>query len=255
LEWVIRVSNSEVEYYWKNEIIAKIELGIKKTKKSKEDIKIIESILATIVAVISNRPSFNAEIFALQYGEWSPIFYYSINKLSEKFIKYKKEKLQVLYSEWKSRFEEVYQIGDVTEELFLKHTYLALMIRLVLFATYFPEEDLKQKSIIELTYWLEERGFSLFIYDFFEWAINDIQLLELLYYGMRPRRKEKDDEKSINSRVFEADDIFRTIYQQMVSPATRHALGEFYTPPELARMMVEEAYSFGIKTLDPACGS
>ena len=41
----------------------------------------------------------------------------------------------------------------------------------------------------------------------------------------------------------------------MVSPSTRHALGEFYTPPELARLMVDDVFTFGKIVLDPACGS
>ena len=54
---------------------------------------------------------------------------------------------------------------------------------------------------------------------------------------------------------YEADDIFRVIYQDMVSPGTRHAFGEFYTPIELAQLMVDDSYNYGQMVLDPACGS
>jgi hypothetical protein len=54
---------------------------------------------------------------------------------------------------------------------------------------------------------------------------------------------------------FARGDLFYVIYQGMTSPAARHALGEFYTPPPLARLMVERSYGVGMKALDPACGS
>ncbi|GAI81342.1 unnamed protein product, partial [marine sediment metagenome] len=60
---------------------------------------------------------------------------------------------------------------------------------------------------------------------------------------------------AIQNVDFIIDDLFRIIYQEMVSPETRHALGEFYTPPPLAEKMVEEVYEFGQYVLDPACGS
>jgi len=61
--------------------------------------------------------------------------------------------------------------------------------------------------------------------------------------------------EALHNAEFIIDDLFRTIYQEMVSPATRHALGEFYTPAPLAQKMVEEIYRFGQYVLDPACGS
>ena len=95
------------------------------------------------------------------------------------------------------------------------------------------------QKIVEI---FEERGVPIFLNDFFQWT---------------------SDETFVQNEVFEAlhnakfiiDDLFRTIYQEMVSPATRHALGEFYTPAPLAQKMVEEIYKFGQYVLDPACGS
>ena len=50
-----------------------------------------------------------------------------------------------------------------------------------------------------------------------------------------------------------------TFYPELVSPQTRHALGEIYTPPELASFVLKHILEFkanpSTKFLDPACGS
>jgi SAM-dependent methyltransferase len=52
-----------------------------------------------------------------------------------------------------------------------------------------------------------------------------------------------------------SDDLFGELYQQLISLVTRSALGEFYTPPSLAKLMVVDSYKLGSQVLDPACGS
>lgn len=255
-QWIISLTPDSLTYYTKihkiKEILLEFPTSKKSTQKNKGLRKKNIKYLASLVALISRRATFNAETFAFQYGEFSLLYFKTIQSLKKLFEEKKEEELKVIYQEWQRRFETVYRKGDVNEDLFLKHTYLGLLIRLVLYVVYFPKQKLKTQSIIEMTTWLEERGFSLFTYDFFSWGLDDLEIVELLYSGLKPF--DNNNETKIG-RLFEADDLFRTIYQQMVSPATRHALGEFYTPPELARIIVEEQYKFGLKVLDPACGS
>ncbi|MFX1327720.1 MAG: N-6 DNA methylase [Promethearchaeota archaeon] len=133
--------------------------------------------------------------------------------------------------------------GDVDEELFIKHAYLSLLIKNVLFCKYLPDKVGKSvHSFVELAEYFESKGVELFINDFYNW-VNNIQEIR------------EDVFQALIDAKYESEDIFRVIYQDMVSPSTRHALGEFYTPPELARLMVDEVYQFGKITLDPACGS
>lgn len=255
-QWIISLTPESLTYFKKNQKIIEISLEFpkskKNTKKDKETKEKILNFLASLAALISRRAAYNAETFAFQYGEYSLIHFYTIRSLKNLFEEGKEAKLNVIFQEWQRRFEAVYRKGDATEDLFLKHTYLGLLIRLVLYVVYFPKQKLKTQSIIEMTTWLEERGFSLFTYDFFSWGLDDLEILELLYSGLKPFDGEGQENIA---RIFEADDLFRTIYQQMVSPSTRLALGEFYTPPELARIMIEDSYEFGQVVLDPACGS
>ncbi len=48
---------------------------------------------------------------------------------------------------------------------------------------------------------------------------------------------------------------FDFIIQNIIPNDIRHKTGEFYTPPFLARKMVNFSYTFGEKVLDPCCGS
>jgi type I restriction-modification system DNA methylase subunit len=52
------------------------------------------------------------------------------------------------------------------------------------------------------------------------------------------------------------EDLLKQLYQNLVDPATRHELGEFYTPDWLAELTLREIdYHPGQSLLDPSCGS
>lgn len=204
---------------------------------------VIEDVLESLIAQVSYRTAFNSETFHQQFGTYSPFFILGIN-LFKKYIEEEHEKISILYEEWKIRFAKVYQSGDLDEELFLKHSYLSLLIKTVLISKFLSDlEDITgQESLEKLFNIFEERGIPIFINDFFQWSIEEKNVQIEVFIAIKDAN-------------FIVDDLFRTIYQEMVSPATRHALGEFYTPAPLAREMVQETYEFGQYVLDPACGS
>jgi len=51
------------------------------------------------------------------------------------------------------------------------------------------------------------------------------------------------------------DDLFFSVYQEIINPLARHEKGEYYTPKNLAMLMVEDAYLLGQKVIDCSCGS
>ncbi|MBP1358314.1 MAG: N-6 DNA methylase, partial [Sulfolobus sp.] len=58
----------------------------------------------------------------------------------------------------------------------------------------------------------------------------------------------------IDPKVFAT--IIGHIYEELIKPSERHAFGQFYTPPSIARMIVNWAIrSEKDKVLDPGCGS
>lgn len=48
---------------------------------------------------------------------------------------------------------------------------------------------------------------------------------------------------------------FDFIFQSIIPKKIRHNTGEFYTPPFLARKMIDFSYKLGERVLDPCCGS
>ncbi len=71
--------------------------------------------------------------------------------------------------------------------------------------------------------------------------------------------REIDDELSLyefTSTKSVSTEVFRLLYEHLISPSERHDLGEFYTPEWLAKILVDDAIKTGDETvLDPSCGS
>ena len=235
LSWIILIGNEGISYFsGQGQSYSYL-----KYPENRED---LVQLLTTVVACIDIRSAFNGTTFEAQFGPYSPFFVKASFSMKQYLSDYEDE-LKIIRDEWEQYFGKVYQAGDVDEELFIKHAYLSVLVKNVLFSKYLPGKIVENaQSFLELSEYFEKRGIEFLFNDFYAWAneINEIQ---------------EDIFQALQDAKYESDDIFRVIYQDMVSPATRHALGEFYTPPELARLMVDEVYEFGKITLDPACGS
>ncbi|MHA1747191.1 MAG: N-6 DNA methylase, partial [Promethearchaeota archaeon] len=207
-----------------------------------EDEKSIISLFTTIITCFDIRVAFNADVFKYQFGTYSPFFIKS-RYIMEQYLAENQIEIKIVKEEWKRFFGKVYQSEDLDDELFIKHSYLSLIIKNVLFCKYLPKKIVKNaQSLIELSEYFDQRGVKIFFNDFYAWANNISEIREDIFNSLRDAQ-------------YETEDIFHIIYQDMVSPSTRHALGEFYTPPEMARLMVEESYKPGMIVLDPSCGS
>ena len=125
---------------------------------------------------------------------------------------------------WKSVFSNIYG-KEINTSLFLKHSYFASILK------------------------------ALIILKVSSHAIWDFPELE---YFFCPSLKEEilfQMREFLKDSSFPTQDIFHELYQQFFLVITRHKLGEFYTPPNLVREMIDNSYTFGEKTLDPSCGS
>ncbi|HMF30132.1 MAG TPA: N-6 DNA methylase [Candidatus Lokiarchaeia archaeon] len=271
LEWLLVLQSAELTYFKRSKKIAEIPLtlGSSNTQARKQSHKKMGSssltakrdknqettldMLASVITVISPRVMHSAESLVLMYGEHSILFSYAIDRLGTLFRDQKDSTLEDVFAKWQGEFDAIYRKGDATEELFLRHAYLALLLCLVLGAAFFPQETLNEQPIAGLINLLEEQWLQpIFECNWFGWALADAELTGILRRGIIPFQSSKQGEFT---QSFEAGDLFRLIYPQMVAPTARLALGEFYTPPELAQMMVGDAYTFGQVVLDPACGS
>ena len=162
----------------------------------------------------------------------------------------------VIYDSWEKYLRIVYGSEVAGDELFVRHTYLATLAKLMSWARISESTTLPDNTqIIEM---LEGRlfkaqGIENFIEeDFFSWVARaeavkvGISCCRLLFSLLQ------------NYRLRElSEDVLKSLYQELVDPETRHDLGEFYTPDWLAHRMVNKLLDSNPNgaLLDPACGS
>jgi hypothetical protein len=138
-------------------------------------------------------------------------------------------------------------------ELFIRHTYLALIAKILSALVTLGEEGvievvlsdsssiLNGKAISQCGVYVSEEN------DFFEWPSEAPNQAKLCYALIRPLQRFSTDY---------TDDVFRHLYEDLVDPETRHELGEFFTPKWMAQLIVEDTITQAdSRILDPACGS
>lgn len=197
------------------------------------------------------------EEFERDFGMRSPAFLFSFRLLKEALKQVEdRSDFQVIYENWERYLRVTYGSVIGSKDLFLRHTYLATLAKLIAWVR------LTQKSLIpsgeEISSTLNGEFFrgqriaNFLEEDFFSWIIRegaetiglDIskKLLSLL---VRYNLKEL------------SEDVLKALYQELVDPEARHDLGEYYTPDWLAHRIVEKVLDENpqYSVLDPACGS
>ncbi len=162
----------------------------------------------------------------------------------------------VVYEAWGKYLGVVYGTAQADDELFIRHTYLAILAKLMVWlrlteSTQAPEDAVFQ-SVLEGQYF-KNLGIENFLEeDFFSWPSRE----KARKTGITVARQLLGLLQNYNLREL-SEDVLKSLYQELVDPQTRHDLGEFYTPDWLAARMVQKllATQPGASLLDPACGS
>lgn len=166
-------------------------------------------------------------------------------------------KIEVLaiYKEWAKYLSIVYGTEVQNEDLFLKHTYLATLAKLMVYS-YYQENTLPtSKEVIKhilIGGVFRQYGIENFLVeDFFSWIVRDKVVKEGIQIAYRVL-----DGLALYDLTGLNEDVFKELYQQLVDPVERHDLGEYYTPDWLAEMIVKEVVKdTDARVLDPSCGS
>jgi methylase of polypeptide subunit release factors len=187
-----------------------------------------------------------------RFGDTSPVFNSSLHSLNRMLASAKNDpSCQVKFDEWDKLLAKVYGHSVARDELFLRHTYLSLLVKLLAYAALFKKrpkgqqlsEIITGKAFTNLPNLAEE--------DFFCWVLApalEKKALELLQ-GLERHLAVYD-----LSKVDE--DLLKELYENLVDRATKHNLGEVYTPDWLVELTLREAgFGKGKRLLDPACGS
>ena len=189
-----------------------------------------------------------------RFGSSSPIFRKveaELKRLLEQVADF--PKIEVWRKQWGNLLSRVYgtDVGD--DNLFIRHTYLCQFARLIGYAT------LKQQlpQLQDIPDIINGKAFGQFGVknigenDFFSWILMDeIQASALSTFFHLANGLTVYDLRQIDQ------DLLKQLYQSLVDPATRHNLGEFYTPDWLAELTLEDIdYQHPQSLYDPTCGS
>ncbi|MGB8275079.1 MAG: N-6 DNA methylase, partial [Alphaproteobacteria bacterium] len=162
----------------------------------------------------------------------------------------------VMFDSWDKYLHIVYGMQVAGDELFIRHTYLATLAKLMAWKRITESATLPNDAqIIEL---LEGRlfkaqGIENFIEeDFFSWLARE----GAIKVGIYTVRWLFSLLQNYNLREL-SEDVLKSLYQELVDPETRHDLGEFYTPDWLAHRVVRKLLDENPNgaVLDPTCGS
>ncbi len=174
------------------------------------------------------------------FGIKSAFFQNSIKYLNQSKRKSRKA-YDFYFNKWKKSFGKLYKSQNLTHQLFLNHTYLYYLVKTIIL--HFIERQLQNIQEKNKTKDVFNKKLKhLKINEIFNWLSNADSFTNLIVDQIRNYKISNED-------------LFFHIYQEIIDPSARHERGEYYTPKNLARLMIEDAYSLGMKVLDCSCGS
>jgi SAM-dependent methyltransferase len=169
------------------------------------------------------------------------------------------ESIKLKYDLWSKNMEIVY--GSKPEvSVFLDHTYLVTLVKLIAYLWLSDEKSTDPVKILEALKgdYFTKYGVTNFIEeDFFSWVIHE-KVLEksLKLFRSIARELLRYDLTKID------EDFFKEMYQEIVERGQRHRVGEYYTDEWLTELILKEVMDLWWKEnamppriLDPACGS
>lgn len=199
-----------------------------------------------------------ASNFARDFGTESPAFISVASRLQRTVQQLAGEpQMQTHKSAWAEDVRTSYGGGSAPAELFVRHTYLAVLTRLLVFAAleHKPLSEADADGVLDGTYFIGRRIGNFVEDDYFQWPL-------LASRGqLRPTWHALVEQLRGYDLAAVKEDVLKPLYEQLVDPATRHDLGEYYTPDWLAEEVVAAALEPWLardeipRVLDPACGS
>ncbi|MDH7500002.1 MAG: N-6 DNA methylase [candidate division NC10 bacterium] len=198
-----------------------------------------------------------SEMIVVDFGLKSHAFQTSTNALLALWQEIQAQSsFAVMYESWEKYLRIVYGSEVTGDELFIRHTYLATLAKLMSWMRIAESTNLPDDAqIIEMLegQLFKKQGIENFIEeDFFSWLARPAAVK----VGVGVVRWLFSLLQNYNLREL-SEDVLKSLYQELVDPETRHDLGEFYTPDWLAHRIVRRLLDANPRgtMLDPACGS
>jgi SAM-dependent methyltransferase len=199
-----------------------------------------------------------AENFARDFGISSPAFHRASAQLEAKMAELRGHGgLEVRRRLWREALEIVYGSIQPDDALLVKHTYLAVLARLLVWAA-FERRHLSERelpAVLDGSYFVGKRIANLVEDDFFRWhEMASPTPADPIWIGLAKHLAGYD-------LAAVREDVLKPLYEELVDPVTRQLLGEFYTPDWLAteltaRLLGSWDFAGGAPAvIDAACGS
>ena len=191
-------------------------------------------------------------------GANGPVFRHACDVLGRLYRQVEDEPgVQVRFREWRSR-TSAWQGAPVDDEgVFVVHTYLATLARLV--ALHHVQRDASLPSrddyvkVIIGDYFRERDIYNFVEDDFFTWGLNPkvlddfLELVDRLMAALTPY-----------DLTSESRDLLKTLYCEMAYPEFGHHSGEHHAPDRLAQRILMDGLKLkdspDLSVFDPACG-
>jgi len=188
--------------------------------------------------MVENKKVINSKRITEIFGLKSEIYHKTIEYFEKELVD-KKDLFLKKYNNWNLLFKNIFG-GQIDRKLFLKQTYFSQVLKILIIFKLKNDTELNQFYQAYKFHNLEEYG--LIELKYFNWIEINEQIIKKIY-------------DLLNRYDFSNEDLFHEIYQDIFSTKMRHKTGEFYTVPLLVKKMVNDIYEFGMKIVDPSCGS
>jgi len=96
--------------------------------------------IVSLVECLLEPKAVNSEQFAVLFGVNSPLYILSYARLEKHFDDHSGEKT-VCFQQWKKHFRLAYHDEEVGKELFLRHSYLSMLLKLILYKEFMNPEE------------------------------------------------------------------------------------------------------------------
>lgn len=197
------------------------------------------------------------EEFEQDFGMGSPAFLFSFRLLKEALHEVEdRSDFKVIYENWERYLRVTYGSVIGSRDLFLRHTYLATLAKLIAWARLTERGSMPSveeiSAILTGEFFRAQRIANFLEEDFFSWVAREGAETT----GVNISRKVLSLLLGYNLREL-SEDVMKALYQELVDPEARHDLGEYYSPDWLAHRMVAKVLAENPRysVLDPACGS
>lgn len=149
---------------------------------------------------------------------------------------------------WDGLLRQVYGADVGSDELFLQHTYLTILVKAIAARVLDLAVD-DPAAMLSGRLLTDEGIVGAVEADFFDWPL-------LAGGGEDLVRSLARETAHFRLRDVEVD-VLKSLYESLIDPDERHDLGEYYTPDWLAARVVAAAIPRPLeqRVLDPSCGS